>query len=496
MPNQSIIDYRPFQTEGEGLDLSAFGKKRLLAENRQKVINSVRALSYMAAVVIPLFAILDFFMYPEHFVEFLMLRFVCVGCVLGALFMCAKTRFGKRFYRMFTVIIPLIPAFFIALMIFLSGDVHTTYYVGMVLCLVVIGFVSHWTCTEALIASALVILFYFVAIFPAIFSGVDTRGAIYLLSNCIFAVAYGAVITIGTYLHQRIRMNEFVSREKVRQQQIKLENKHNELARTMVELRDTEHQLIQSEKMASLGQLSAGVIHEIGNPLNYSNQAVFLLRKLLRSDNPNGRVIEAIDDIQDSIDRMKEIVRELREFSHKTGENNIEHSLADSVRVALRMLGKEIETSEMTVMTEVSEEIRIVGAKNQITQVLINLIHNAIQATGKVEQEQKNIIEIRASADDEQAFITVRDNGPGIEPENLSRIFDPFFTTKEVGHGTGLGLSICYRIVESHNGQITVDSNPGEFTEFLISLPLAQASAGTAPHHANPTLIKYGQEVF
>ncbi len=143
MPNQSIINYRPFQTEGEGLGLSAFGKKRLVAENRQKVINSVRALSYMAAVVIPLFAILDFFMYPEHFVEFLMLRFVCVGCVLGALFMCAKTRFGKRFYRMFTVIIPLIPAFFIALMIFLSGDVHTTYYVGMVLYLDVIGFVSH-----------------------------------------------------------------------------------------------------------------------------------------------------------------------------------------------------------------------------------------------------------------------------------------------------------------------------------------------------------------
>mgnify|MGYP005713293889 FL=1 len=143
-----------------------------------------------------------------------------------------------------------------------------------------------------------------------------------------------------------------------------------------------------------------------------------------------------------------------------------------------------------------SEEIRIVGAKNQITQVLINLIHNAIQATGKVEQKQKNIIEIRASADDEQAFITIRDNGPGIEPENLSRIFDPFFTTKEVGHGMGLGLSICYRIVESHNGQITVDSDPGEFTEFLISLPLAQASAGTAPHHTNPTLIKYGQEVF
>lgn len=496
MLQKSSIDYRPFLSEDEGLGLTVYAKKRLAAENRQKVMNSVRALSYMAAIVIPLFAVLDFFMYQDLFVDFLILRFICVGFVLGALFVCAKTRFGKRYYRLFTVVIPLIPAFFIALMIFLSADAQTTYYVGMLLCLVVIGFVSHWTCTEALIASALVILFYFIAIFPAVFSGVDTRGSIYLLSNCIFAVAYGGVITIGTYLHQRIRMNEFVSRENVRKQQVKLENKNSELARTMGELRETEHLLIQSEKMASLGQLSAGVIHEIGNPLNYSNQALFLLRKLLRSENPNSRVTEAIDDIQDSINRMKEIVRELREFSHKTGETKGDHLVSDSVQIALRMLGKEIESSETKVTTELDNEIRIKGLKNQITQVLINLIHNSIQAMECDDREKQNHIELKTTSDESNALIIVRDNGPGIAPESRNRIFDPFYTTKAAGEGTGLGLSICYRIVESHGGKILVDSQPGQYTEFSISLPLAQKLSQVTLHHSKPILSKYGQKVF
>ena len=287
MPHLDTVTISDVRSERDREALSPYGARRFAVENRQKVMTSVRALSAMATVIIPLFSILDYFMYPEHFAVFLGLRLVCVAFVLLALFACSKTKWGKSHYRAFTVIIPLIPAFFIAVMIFLSLDANTTYYVGMVLCIVVIGFVSHWSHTEALISSALVILFYFIAIAPPVFNGLDIRDQVMLVSNCIFAVAFGAVITIGTYLHERIRLNEFRSREKVRQQQIKLESKNTELAVMMQELRDAEDQLIQSEKMASLGQLSAGMIHEIGNPLNYSNQALFLLRRLVGEQEPD-----------------------------------------------------------------------------------------------------------------------------------------------------------------------------------------------------------------
>ena len=160
------------------------------------------------------------------------------------------------------------------------------------------------------------------------------------------------------------------------------------------------------------------------------------------------------------------------------------------------MLGKEIESSETRVETDVPLEIRIEGVKNQITQVLINLVHNAVQAMDADDSDRGNLVEIKAIEIGGNAKITVRDNGPGIDVENISRIFDPFYTTKEVGEGTGLGLSICYRIVESHGGQISVDSRPNEYTEFSILLPLVKVTSEATLHHTKPTLSKYGQEVL
>ena len=244
-----------------------------------------------------------------------------------------------------------------------------------------------------------------------------------------------------------------------------------ELERALDELRETEGQLIQSEKMASLGQLSAGVIHEIGNPLNYSNQALFLLKKRLKAQGSDAQMDEAVDDIQDSLDRIKDIVTDLREFSHKSREITIDYEVEESIQVAIRMLGKEIDDSQTDVVLDLEPNLRVEGVKNQITQVVVNLVHNAIQAMEKRPDNRPNQITISAaSAADGKAKIKLRDNGPGIEEKNMKQLFDPFFTTKEVGEGTGLGLSICYRIIESHNGTIQVKSKAGAYTEFIITL--------------------------
>ncbi|MDF1862693.1 MAG: ATP-binding protein [Verrucomicrobiales bacterium] len=468
--------------------LTTFAWKMMLAEERLITRKNQRLITLLIVSLVPLFSVLDYFAYPEYFTEFLQLRILCVVVTLVA-YAAMITPFGRRYYRGFTVLLPLIPAFFISAMILVSQDPGTPYYAGLTLCIVAIGFVFHWTYREAFFATVAIAVMYFVASSPAILNGMDPRTAAGFVNNCIFIAAKGVVIVLGCLAHYRYRVGNFIVLDRSRKQQIALRKQKREIEKTFLELKETEGKLIQSEKMASLGQLSAGVIHEIGNPLNYSNQALFLLRRLLVRENENEEVKEAMNDIQDSIERMKAIVKELREFSHKSSEVQIEYPVSQSVEVALRMLGKEIEDSEVSVTSQVSEELRIDGVKNQITQVLINLVHNSIQALDKAEMSGPKRVDITGKKTGDRIEITIRDNGPGIGEDAKKQIFDPFFTTKEVGEGTGLGLSISFRIIESHGGELRVDSAPGDFTEFTIVLPLTENESGTEEnfHHLIPT---------
>jgi len=459
-----------FSETGRPEELSAFGWKMMQAEERTATRRNQKVITLLIIAMVPLFSVLDYFAYPEYFELFFFLRIMCVVAAVFA-YALMQTEAGKRYYRVFTVVLPLIPAFFISLMILFAQDPGTSYYAGLTLCIVAIGFVFHWTYREAFIASLSIAVMYFVASAPSVIHGMDSKTAAGFVNNCIFIAAKGTVIVFGCLVHHQYRVDNFVVRERYRKQRVALQKKQTELERALVELRDTESELIQSEKMASLGQLSAGVIHEIGNPLNYSNQALFLLRKLTRADHGDPRMEEAIDDIQDSIDRMKQIVRELREFSHKSSEVQIEFDLEDCIRVALKMLGKEIDDASIMVSTELERGLRVDGVKNQLTQVVINLVHNAIQAVSKDSKEGGRLLRVSTRGSGDSAIVEIWDNGPGIENEDKQHLFDPFFTTKEVGEGTGLGLSICYRIVEAHRGAIRVDSEPGEYTRFVITLP-------------------------
>ncbi|MDF1823904.1 MAG: ATP-binding protein [Verrucomicrobiales bacterium] len=470
--------------------LSPFVWKMMHVDERRVTTKNQRLITGLIVCLVPLFSFLDFFVYPEYFTEFLVLRLSCVLATLVC-FAFLHTSLGKKYYRASTVLLPLIPAFFISLMIMLSKDPATPYYAGLTLCIVAIGFVFHWTYIEAFFSTVSVAGMFFLASSPAVFLGMDIRTAAGFINNCIFISATGIVIVLGSIAHHRFRVENYMVRDRFRRQQVVLQNQKQELEKAVVELRRTENQLIQSEKMASLGQLSAGVIHEIGNPLNYSNQALFLLKKLLKNHEDGSHVREAIDDIQDSFDRMKSIVSELREFSHKSSEIRIEFSLIDSVQVAIRMLGKEISDSNVRIDLQVDPKLRIDAVKNQITQVFVNLIHNSIQAMAKADMEAKEgFVSIFGRKLNDTVELIVVDNGPGIEPEHCKQLFDPFFTTKQPGEGTGLGLSICYRIIESHCGRISVSSQVGSFTKFNISLPIVEqredAIASTVSHSPIP----------
>jgi two-component system sensor histidine kinase PhcS len=469
--------------------LSKFGWQLMQAEDRRFTLRNLKLIAVMAAGMVSLFAILDHFAYPEYQALFVSLRWTCASIIMILLLM-VRSRMGKRFFKFFTVILPLVPAFFVSIMIFVTQDPASIYYAGLSLCIVAIGFLFHWTYREAFAVSGLVLVFYLVACSPAIANGLTPKDGAGLFINLVFLVTTGVVVVAGSFAHQQIRVEMFRGREKLRQQKIVLRQNARKLQVTLDELRKTEGRLIQSGKMASLGQLSAGVIHEIGNPLNYSNQALFLLRRRLRQFPEDDTISEAVEDIQDSVDRMKEIVRELREFSHKRSEVLGEFPVRDSIDVAVRMLGKEIDDHGVSVEVRIDYAVLVRGVKNQLAQVFINLLHNAVQAMSNVATDRRNLIVVSASQTEDQIEVCVHDNGPGIPDKIRSEIFDPFFTTKDAGEGTGLGLSICFRIIEAHRGTIQVFSDGATYTEFRVTLPTPQDPSDDATavdaiaHHA------------
>ncbi len=257
------------------------------------------------------------------------------------------------------------------------------------------------------------------------------------------------------------------------QLQRKLARQNQVLESTIDQLKETEVQLVQAEKLASLGRMSAGIIHEINNPLNFATTGLFTLRNKHKhvAEEHRPEFAEILKDIEEGVKRVKNIVSDLRSFSHPNTEMMEEVNVAEVVATALRFLGNELK-ERVQVHQQISEDLMIEANKNKITQVLVNLLQNASDAMKtKAYANETPAISIEGRIEDGRTVVAIRDNGPGIDPANVGKIFDPFFTTKDVGEGMGLGLSICYRIVEECGGRINVRTEPGRFAEFLLVFP-------------------------
>ena len=289
---------------------------------------------------------------------------------------------------------------------------------------------------------------------------------------------------------------------RVQQEELLREN-YEELHRIHSELSDAQAQLMQSEKLASLGQMAAGVAHEINNPVgfvtsNFSSLAEYMgvvkqlveeCRNLLHGDSDNRAAVldairsldqeEDLDFIVEDIDhllkesasglhRVKDIVHGLKSFARVDSVEVQEADINECLETTLKMAWNEIKY-KCEVEKDLAELPLVRCHPGQLNQVFLNLMVNASQAI-----EETGIIRIqtRAADDGENVYISIADNGPGIDPQNISKLFTPFFTTKPVGEGTGLGLSISYGIVTKHGGSLDVDSTLGEGTTFNITLPI------------------------
>jgi C4-dicarboxylate-specific signal transduction histidine kinase len=255
--------------------------------------------------------------------------------------------------------------------------------------------------------------------------------------------------------------------------QQELARKNQILEATLEQLKETEAQLVHSEKLASLGRMSAGIIHEINNPLNFAKTGLFTLKQMAQALSEHEKVefVDVLRDMEGGINRIIHIVSDLRTFTRGDVTAFETVPVSKVVDSALRFLSHEWR-EKVQIQKHIPEGQTLWANCNQATQVLVNLLQNALDSLkSKDFAGEKPAICLRGEELDGESVVTVRDNGEGILPENLSKIFDPFFTTKDVGAGLGLGLSICYRIMQQHRGRIDVRSEPGQYCEFRLSFP-------------------------
>ncbi len=282
------------------------------------------------------------------------------------------------------------------------------------------------------------------------------------------------------YLTKPFNPRELVVRArnmiKIRSLEKQIQEENLKLQAALKELKETQSQLVHSEKMASLGVLSAGLVHEINNPLNAALSSLNTLARLLNASDRSEAAPAAGDNREKilrtaqrallGLKRCEEIVTGLRSFARKDVEGMREDDLHDGLEATLVLLPRE-SGKEISVHRDYRLARKVPCNLAQLNQVFMNLLVNASQAI-----QEKGDIWVRTEQIGSEAVVTVEDNGCGIPPEKLPRIFEPFFTTKEVGQGTGLGLSISHRIVEEHGGRIEVESTPGKGSLFRIFLPM------------------------
>ena len=305
--------------------------------------------------------------------------------------------------------------------------------------------------------------------------------------------------------NQRIvRQHNTILESRVQERTKALDQSNHRLKRTLKELKLTQSKIVETEKMVSLGQLTAGIAHEINNPLTFikanikplkrnlfaiqqvsdryavitspaqwqeQTQAISAFKQELDYDYIQEETQLLLDGIEDGANRTVTIVEGLKSFSRLGSSDFQLYKLERGIESTLTLLGHQIRDHGVIIRKDYGNDITVNCLPDRINQVFMNILSNAIDALGEKNGDNPEI-SIVVSADQDWVTVEIGDNGVGIDEATKSKLFDPFFTTKEVGSGTGLGLSIVFGIIQDHKGIITVDSVPNESTLFRLKLPV------------------------
>jgi len=315
-------------------------------------------------------------------------------------------------------------------------------------------------------------------------------------------ISQAEALQISLENERLVREQNLVLEQKVAERTSELQQTNGELNLTLTELKNTQTQLVNAEKMASLGQLTAGIAHEINNPINFVTSNIRPLRRdvqdLLETFNRFEKLIPAedvkmkaqldaikvemdfdylaeeisvlINGMEEGATRTAEIVKGLRTFSRLDESDLKKVNVNEGIDSTLILLNSNL-GGRISVVRKYDEDALIECYPGKLNQVFMNILNNAIQAMHTNDNHASGILTLITRSVADQVVIEIGDTGPGMSESVKQRIFEPFFTTKAVGQGTGLGLSIVYSIIESHHGTIEIDSTLGEGTTFRLTLP-------------------------
>ncbi|MBI1891953.1 MAG: GHKL domain-containing protein [Burkholderiales bacterium] len=417
--------------------------------------------AYTGIVLILLGVGLDYSLYPHMQLEFAAVR-IGVSFLIYGIIRMMETNWGKDRIQWLTFAWLVLPQIMIAWMIAVTEGPSSIYYAGLTLAMYAAGIVLTFGLWQNIVFGALTILFYVLAcaFHP---NSAGLRGIFAVNVMLLFMAA--TVSAVYTYFNERGRFMLF-------RLKAELANKNEQLEETNKNLTEIKGHMLQQEKMAALGTLSAGLLHEVNNPVNYCLMAVDVAM-----ENPaaksNAPLYECLVDAKEGMQRIHHIVSDLKTFAYRTRDTSSLKKvflLEKAIDSAVRLVGHE--TKGIAISRDLPSDTLVQGDEAAIVGVLVNLLSNAALAIRAANRAEPSV-HLTAAWEGNSLRVTVQDNGPGIAPENLARVFEPFFTTREVGKGLGLGLSISYSVIERHGGTLTAESAVGEWTRMIFDLPRA-----------------------
>ncbi len=308
-------------------------------------------------------------------------------------------------------------------------------------------------------------LIFLVAVLPrALLFSTYPNPLLRALIFVVFAALIGLFIATA--------LNQF---ERERKTRIELNAAYQKLNKYTQQLKDSQEQLIQSEKLSSLGQLAASIAHEVNNPLSGVLTYTQLLIKRVNSDKfSKESALDFLSKMESELTRSTRLIRNLLDFARQSAPALVETDLNDIINRVLELTAHSAQLNKVEVVKELDPSLpKLTADPNQLQQVCTNLIVNAIQA-----MPQGGKLTLRTSLDNGQLKMEVQDTGYGISPENMRKLFTPFFSTKKEVKGVGLGLAVSYGIIQRHRGKIGVQSIEGKGSTFTVYLPVYQGEGG------------------
>ncbi|SOY49371.1 SENSOR HISTIDINE KINASE, repressor of PhcA [Cupriavidus taiwanensis] len=418
--------------------------------------------AYTAIVLVLLGVGLDYGQYPQQQFPFAVAR-VVVSMLIAGVVVVLYSAAGRRFAPWLTLTWLLLPQIMIAWMIAQTEGVHSPYYVGLNLAIFASGIALPFGLWQNVVFGLLsYLLFVLACLFHP--GGIEPLGT--FIVNSLFLLFAAAASAVYTYFNERARFMLFRLKAEVAEKNAELEVINRKLV-------DIKGQMLQQEKMAAIGTLAAGLLHEVNNPVNFCLMAIEVAMEEPQAKESES-LTECLVDAKQGMQRIQHIVSDLKTFAYRKPGAEVEGTpfmFEKALDSSIRLTAHELRGVKVT--RELPADTLVLGDEAAIIGVLINLFSNAALAMRKAGTTEPAIhTTVRWS--EGRLHVSVRDNGPGIAPEHLARVFEPFFTTREVGQGLGLGLSISYAVIERHGGQLFAESELGQWAAFSFDLPRAE----------------------